>query len=89
MERITYADILQKVENIKTLTGENELQADFNSVYGGWRLIKVNPETRSHSGVFGLPDCAARMRTGVFFQFLRGVETGLIAGWKLRSGYKE
>jgi len=77
MKRITHADILQKVENIKTLTGETGLQAEFNSVYGGWRLVKVDPETRSHSGVFGLSECAVRMQTGVFFQFLRGIEIGL------------
>lgn len=77
MKNLTKSDIFAKVENLKALTGENGLKAEFAAVYGGWRLIKVDAKTGGHSGVFGLSDCAVRMSTGEFYQLLKGIEIGL------------
>jgi len=78
MKRITHEEIEKCVERIKKLTGKETLHTEFAAVYGGWRLINIDPKTGAHDGyVFGLSSCAPRMNSREFFQLLSGIEIGL------------
>jgi hypothetical protein len=71
---ITHKEILQKVEYLKKLTGLN-LQAEYASCYGGWRLIAIG-ECRAHRGCFDRNPIHPRQKAKEFNQYI----TGLIAG---------
>lgn len=84
MTRITRKDIDKKVETLKVLSGNRNLFVDYNSVYGGYRLVGVHENTGGHYGVFGMSDCCDRMSAREFWYMLNGIENGLEAHKKLR-----
>lgn len=60
-----------KIATLKNLTGLN-LQADYSSVYGGYRLVKVN-EAGGHFGAFGQSSCVERVNAKTFNLYLDGL----------------
>ena len=77
MNRITQKDIVEEVKTLKVLSGNSNLFVDYNSVYGGYRLVGVHENTGGHYGVFGMSDCCDRMSAREFWQLLKGIEIGL------------
>lgn len=77
MTRITRKDIDKKVESLKALSGKSNLFVDYNSVYGGYRLVSVHENTAGHYGVFGMSDCCDRMSAREFWYMLDGIKNGL------------
>lgn len=60
-----------KIATLKSLTGLN-LQADYSSVYGGYRLVNVN-EAGGHYGAFGQSACCERVTAKAFNMYLDGL----------------
>lgn len=60
-----------KIATLKSLTGLN-LQADYSSVYGGYRLVNVN-EVGGHYGAFGQSACCERVPAKAFNMYLDGL----------------
>lgn len=60
-----------KIATLKELTGLN-LQADYSSVYGGYRLVNVN-ESGGHFGAFGQSSCVERVSAKTFNTYLEGL----------------
>lgn len=60
-----------KIATLKKLTGLN-LQADYSSVYGGYRLVNVN-EAGGHFGAFGQSSCVERVPAKAFNLYLDGL----------------
>ena len=53
------------------------LQLDYNSIYGGYRLVNVNVNGGGHSGAFGKSDCCARLSNKEMTLYLNGLLNGL------------
>lgn len=60
-----------KVDTLKKLTGLN-LKADYNSVYGGYRLVNVN-ERGCEFGAFGQSSGIERVNAKTFNMYLEGL----------------
>jgi hypothetical protein len=61
------------LSDIKDLSGQKNLQIEYNSTYGGYRLITVNPENGGHSGAFGGNGCEPRLQKKYFEMKLRTI----------------
>ena len=83
MERISHKTINELVERVAEVKGfagysnretkSHYLDADYNSVYGGWRLNWIDSKTGGHNNLQGLSSTATRLSTREFYQFLRGL----------------
>lgn len=60
-----------KIATLKNLTGLN-LEIDYNSVYGGYRLVCVG-ESGGHYGAFGQSSCIERVNAKTFNMYLEGL----------------
>lgn len=49
------------LEQLKKVSGEQNLKLDYNPVYGGYRLDLVNPKSGVTKGAFGESGCEARI----------------------------
>ena len=65
------------VDDIKQLSGIDNLQVDFNSYGGGYMLVTVNKETYAHGSAFGRSACCKRLPKKAFEQYLYGLIAGL------------
>ena len=55
------------------------LELDYNSYYGGYRLINVSVESGGHCGAFGESSACNRSSKKVFEAYLSGIYNGIIA----------
>ena len=67
---------------LKEISGEPNLKLDYNSVYGGYRLDKVNPQTGATRGAFGESGCEPRMHNAQMCDKLRALINGIEYGLK-------
>lgn len=65
------------LNEIIQLTSNKNLQLEFNSTYGGYRLVNVNPINGGHSGAFDGNGCEARLNASKMYIKLRGIISGL------------
>ena len=65
------------VDDIKQLSGIDNLEIDFNSFYGGYRLVTVNKIGGGHGSAFNRSSCCERLSKKAFEQYLYGLIAGL------------
>lgn len=53
------------------------LDTDYNSVYGGYRLVMVNTQGGGHAGAFGYSGTEARVKASEFAGRLRALIQGI------------
>ena len=61
------------LNEIVNLTGNKNLQLDFNSIYGGYRLVNVNPDTGGHRVAFGGNGCEPRLKASEMYYKLHTI----------------
>lgn len=87
---ITKKDILKKIQEIASITGEatseqeaiekqknSFLMLDHNSVYGGYRIVTVNFPGYSETGAFGGSETCGRLNAKDMYNKLCAILTGL------------
>ena len=61
------------LNEIINLTGNKNLKLEYNSHYGGYRLVNVNPENGGHSGAFGGNGCEPRLKASLMYDKLHTI----------------
>lgn len=56
---------------------ERYLCLEYNSVYGGYRLVSVSVKTGGHAGCFGMSSIEPRLRAKDMYSKLTGIIAGL------------
>lgn len=79
MERITHKQINEMVNEINHNYKKEgySVYADYASVYGGWRLNKVENSSGGHDSFNHLSSTGPRLSTKEFYQLLRGILIGI------------
>ena len=65
------------VDEIKQLSGIDNLQVEYGSYYGGYKLVTVNKTNGGESGAFGRSSCCKPLPKKAFEQYLYGLIAGL------------
>ena len=65
------------VDDIKQLSEIDNLAIDFNSFYGGYRLVTVDKTSGGHGSAFNRSSCCERLPKKAFEQYLYGLIAGL------------
>lgn len=65
--------LLKEVSELVPAGAGYHYQIEYNSIYGGYRLIKVNDANGGHSGAFGGNGCEARIKFAAMEMKLRTI----------------
>ena len=68
---------------LKEVSNEPNLKLDYNPVYGGYRIEKVNPRTGGTMGAFGENGCEPRMKNAQMCDKIRTLINGIEYGRKM------
>lgn len=71
--RTTKKQLNLLLNEIVKLTGNNNLQLEYNSIYGGYRLVNVNPDNGAHYGAFGGNGCEPRLKASEMYNKLHTI----------------
>jgi hypothetical protein len=75
--RITIKDLEKRLNVLKQVSGIENLQLDYNSVYGGYILVMVNPQTGGHHSAFGMSECGPRVKANEMFSKINCLIAGI------------
>lgn len=65
------------LNGIINLTGNKNLQLEYSAIYGGYRLVNVNPNNGAHYGAFGGNGCEPRLKASEMYNKLHTIIASL------------
>lgn len=78
--RITQKVLEKRLSVLKRVSKIDTLQLDYNSLYGGYILVNVNPQTGGHYSAFGMSECGPRVKANEMYSkincLIAGIEFG-------------
>lgn len=75
--RTTKKDLEKRLNVLMEISGEQNVILDFNSAYGGYRIVKRDPQTGAHFGVFGMSSCVARVKASEMMNIIDSLIYGI------------
>lgn len=71
--KIIIQNLLKQIEKIHPAKDGYKYAIDYNSTYGGYRLVIVNNKSGAHYGCFGGNGCEKRLPYGAFVDKMRTI----------------